>query len=257
LSLHDEKDDFENACVGKDESMEGEVVTNLTFLKDITLDDFPFKNLEESDPICPLEDDIEDYFHIEKEKWEIIGPRFDCAPIYNTDKEDEIGLPLLSGIIYDDISIDTFGKENYYFPSHEEGHLEVINSPFKRDPICDMKEIDKAPTYPPYDSIFKSPEPLHYYFGEEKPIEYNTLPSPLSPSLFESGSRTCSHMISSDLDPSPLSKYSIEEEPLIEYSLSPWAPPKDHDKSIISPFPVSSSWATYLCFSISSVSLSY
>lgn len=30
LGPHDEKDDFENTCVGKDESMEGEVETNLS-----------------------------------------------------------------------------------------------------------------------------------------------------------------------------------------------------------------------------------
>ena len=44
--------------VGK-ESMESEVETNLTFLKDITLDESPFEKLEEGDPISPLEDDIE------------------------------------------------------------------------------------------------------------------------------------------------------------------------------------------------------
>ena len=46
--------------VGKNESMESEVETNLTFLKDSTPDDSPFENLEERDPIGPLEDDIED-----------------------------------------------------------------------------------------------------------------------------------------------------------------------------------------------------
>lgn len=112
MGPHDEKDDFESACVGKDESMEGEVVTNLAFLKDITPDDFYFESLEEGDSICPLEDDIEDYFYIGIEKWEFIGPQFDCASIYDADEEDEIGLPFLSGIIYDDISIDTFGKQN-------------------------------------------------------------------------------------------------------------------------------------------------
>jgi len=57
------------------------------FLEDITLDDSSFENLEEVDPISPLKDGIGDYFHIEKEKWEIIGPQFDCAPIYDIDKE--------------------------------------------------------------------------------------------------------------------------------------------------------------------------
>ena len=71
----------------------------------------PFENLEKDDPISPLKDDIDDYFCIEKEKWEIVGPQFDCAPVYNTDKEvdAEIGPPFLSGIIYDDISIDAIG----------------------------------------------------------------------------------------------------------------------------------------------------
>jgi len=68
--------------------MEGEVETNLTFFKDITLGDSPFENLEEGEPIRPLENEIGDYFHMEKEKWEIVGPQFDCAPIYDTDKED-------------------------------------------------------------------------------------------------------------------------------------------------------------------------
>ena len=63
--------------------MEGEDETNLTFLEDITFDDSPLENLEEGDPIIPSEDDIGDYFHIEKGKWEIVGPQFDCAPIYN------------------------------------------------------------------------------------------------------------------------------------------------------------------------------
>ena len=65
-------------------------------------------------------------------------------------------------------------------------------------------------------------------------------PPPLFATLivhhFESDSDTYSHMISSDLDPFPLYEYSIKEEPLIEYSLSPWGPPQDHDQSIIPPF---------------------
>ena len=40
--------------------MESEVETNLNFLKNITLNESPFENLEEGDPISPLEDDIED-----------------------------------------------------------------------------------------------------------------------------------------------------------------------------------------------------
>lgn len=101
----------------------------LTFLEDITLDDSHFENLEEGDPISPLEDDIGDYFHIENEKWEIVGPQFDSAPIYDTNREDEakIGLRFLSSIIYDDISIDRLGKENFFFPLDKEGQLEVIN----------------------------------------------------------------------------------------------------------------------------------
>ena len=60
LGPHDEKDDFENTYVGKDESMESEVETSLTFLKDITPDDSPLENLKEGDPINPLEEDIGD-----------------------------------------------------------------------------------------------------------------------------------------------------------------------------------------------------
>ena len=70
-------------------------------LTDITLDDSPFENLEEGDSISPLDDEIGDYFHIEKEKWEIVRPQFDYAPIYDTDKEDEVesGPPLLPSIV--------------------------------------------------------------------------------------------------------------------------------------------------------------
>jgi len=61
-------------CVEKNESMESEAETNLTFLKYSTPNDSPFENLEEGGPISPIEDDIEDYIHIEKEIWEVVGP---------------------------------------------------------------------------------------------------------------------------------------------------------------------------------------
>ena len=51
---------------GKDEFMENEIETNLIFLKDITPNESYFDNPEKDDPISHLEDDIEDYFHIEK-----------------------------------------------------------------------------------------------------------------------------------------------------------------------------------------------
>jgi len=171
---HNEKDDFENTCVGKDE-----VETKLTFLKDITLDDSTFESHNEGDLVSPLEDDIGDYLNIEKEKWKHVRPQFYCALIYDTDKEDEaeIGSPFLSGIIYDDVSIDAIGKEKFYFPFHNEGQLEVINFPVRRGPIFDTKEISKATTSPKYDAIFKSPKP--YDFGEEKPFGYKSPPTPL------------------------------------------------------------------------------
>ena len=180
--------------------MESEIETNLTFLKDITLNESPFENLEEGDPISPLEDGIEDYFHIEKKKWEIVGPQFDCALIYDTDEEDEIesGLPFLSGIIYDEISIDTLEKKGHYFPLHEKDDFE-----------------------------------------EEKHVEYNTSPSPL-PYPFvhhlkssKSDSLTPFQMIPSDLQPFPPSEYGVKEEPLIEYTFSLLTHPQDHDQFII------------------------
>jgi len=76
LGPHGEKDDFENTCVGEDESMESQIEANLTFVKDITLDESSFENLGEGNPISPLEVDIGDYFHIKKEKWGIVGPQF-------------------------------------------------------------------------------------------------------------------------------------------------------------------------------------
>ena len=108
---------------GKDEFMESEIKTSSTFLKDIIPDESSFENFERDDPSNPLKDDIEDYFHIEKEKWEIFGPQFDRAPIYHTDKEDEdeIGLPFPLGTIYDDIRIDTLGKENLHLLFAERG----------------------------------------------------------------------------------------------------------------------------------------
>ena len=135
LGPHAEEDDFENTSFEKDESMESEVETNLSFLKDITLDESSFKNLEEGDPISPLQDDIEDYFHIEKGKWEIISPRFDCDPIYDTDNEDEveISIPFHSRITCNEISINTLRTEDYYL--HEKWQLKVIDSPFREDLI--------------------------------------------------------------------------------------------------------------------------
>lgn len=157
--------------------METEVETNLTFLKDITLNESPFENLEEGDPISPLGNDIEDYFHIGKEKWDIIGPQFDCAPIQDTDKEDEVenGLPIFLGIIYDDISIDTLEKKVHYFPLHGKDDFE-----------------------------------------EEKPVEYNTSPSALSyPFVHHFKSSTSDslapfQMISSDHEPFPPSEYGVK-----------------------------------------------
>lgn len=181
LGLQDGHDDYESTCVEENEAMESKAGTELTFLKGITLDDSPFENLEEGDPISSLEDDIGDYFHIEKDKWEIFGPQFDRAAIYDTEKEDEIGIgfSFISGTTCDDISIDTLGKENYYFPLHKEGQslMEVIDSPFNESPIFDAynEESNKALTYPPYDYVLESLEPLDC--GEGKPVEYDTSPS--------------------------------------------------------------------------------
>jgi len=212
--------------VGKDEFMESEIETKLAFLKDITPDGSSFENLKEVDPISPLEVDIGDYIHIEKEKWDIIGPQFNCAPIYDTDKEDEteVGFPFLLGYVFDDVSIDTLGKESYYFPLHEDGQLEVVNSPFSRDQIFNTKKIDEAPTYPPYESMFKSLEPLEYDFGE--PIEYNVLPLPLLFPLvhhLESSSTesiTPFHVVSSDHEPFPLLNMVSRKNPSLNILIS-------------------------------------
>lgn len=223
LGPQDEKDDFVDTCVREGEATKNEVEDDLTILRNITPHDSPFENLRKGDPISPLVDYIEDHFCIEKDKWEIVGPQIDLAPIYDTDKEDDVeaDLPFHSSIIYDDISIDTLGKENCYFTLHEEGQLEVINSPFRKDPIFDTNndEIDKAPTYPPYDSIFKSLEPLNYDFEEEKPIEFETSPSPLLFSLIHhlesstNDSLTPFHMTYNYHGPFHLPMYDFEEEP--------------------------------------------
>lgn len=103
--------------------MESKAETDITFLKGTNPNESHFENLEEGDPVSSLESDIGDYFLIEKEQWEIVWPQYGCAPIYDIDREDkiEIGFSFILNIIYDDISIDTFGKENYYFPLYEEG----------------------------------------------------------------------------------------------------------------------------------------
>ncbi len=122
LGLQDRHDDFESTCVEENEVVEGKVEHDLTFLKDITSNESPSKNVEEGDLVSSLENDIGDYFYIKKEKWEIVGPQFDYAPIYDIDKENEveIGFSFIPDIIGNDISIDAFGKENYYFPLHKE-----------------------------------------------------------------------------------------------------------------------------------------
>ena len=218
LGPQDGKDDFESTCVEENEAMESEAKTDLTSLKGITPNDSPFDNLKEGNPISCLEDDIGNYFRIEKEKWEIVGPQFNYAPIYDTDKEDEveIGFHFILGIICDDTSIDTLGKENCYFPLHEEGQLEGIDSPFNENPIFDAynEEINENPTYAPYDYIFKSLDPL--YYGEGKPFEYHTSPSALLfffHHLDSSSSKSLFHfsMTSSDHASFPLSEYGVKE----------------------------------------------
>lgn len=131
-----------------------------------------FENIEKDNPISPLEDGIQDYFHIEKEKWKIIGPQLDFAPIDGTDKENEvvIGPPFLPHIIFHDTSIDTLGKKNCHFPFHEKENLDIINCPFWEDHIFgnnnDMIYKALSHTYLPYDfgSIFKSLKPLQLDF---------------------------------------------------------------------------------------------
>lgn len=118
--------------------------------------------------------------------------------------------------------------------------MAVINFPFRRDPIFDTKEIDKAPTSPKYDSMFKSLEALDYDVREGKLVECNTSSSLLPiGNHFESSSSdslTSSHMIPIVSEPFLHSNHSVKDEPLIDYTLSPWAPPRDNDKSIISHF---------------------
>jgi len=135
-------------------------------------------SLGEGNLISPLEVNIGDYFHIEQEKWEIVGLQFDCAPIYDTDREDEVGISLT--FIYDDIPIDTLGNEDHYFSLHERGQLVIIDSPFWENPIFDTNGEALAPTFIPCDfgNISKSFEPLKYDFQETSPIEYNTSSSP-------------------------------------------------------------------------------
>lgn len=111
----------------------------------------------------------------------------------------------------------------------------MTNSPFWEDPIFDINNdmIDKAlsHTYLPYDSgsIFKSLEPLELDFQEKDPIETSPSHFPLSIvhhlESSSSDSLTPCHMISSDREPFPHSEYSVEEEPLIYYTLPPWTHP--------------------------------
>ena len=103
--------------------------------------------------------------------------------------------------------------------------MEVINFPFRRDPIIDMKEIDEVPTSPMYDSMFKTLEALDHDVREEKHVESNTSSSlfPIGHNLESSSSDslTSCHMISSGSEPFLPSKHSVKDEPLINYTLSP------------------------------------
>ena len=221
--------------------MESKIETNPTFVNDITPNESSFENVEREDPINPLKDDIKYYLHIEKEKCEIVGPQFDCAHIYDIDKEDEdeIGFPFPLGTIYDDIPVNTPRKENLNFHFLKEGQLEVISFPFKRDPIFNTEEIDKALTSHKYDSMFKSLKPLDYDFGKAKIVEYNASFSlcPICHHLDSSSSDslTLDHMISSNCDPFPPPEYNVKENPFTVYTFPPWMCPEGFDHSIVSP----------------------
>jgi len=117
--------------------------------------------------------------------------------------------------------------------------MEVINFAFRRDPIFDTKEIDKAPTSLEYDSMFKSLEPLDSDFGKAQLVECN-----ISFSLFRIGlhleslsgdSLSPGHMMSSNYEPFPPLEYSIKENPSIDYTFPAWTHPQDFDYSIVSP----------------------
>lgn len=117
----------------------------------------------------------------------------------------------------------------------------MIDSPFWEDPIfgANNDRIDKAlaHTYLPYDSgsIFKLLEPLELDFQEKDLVE--TSPSPFTFSIVHylgsssSDILTPCHMISSNHEP----KYSVNEEPLIDYTLPPQTHPQDFDHSMTSP----------------------
>ena len=104
--------------------------------------------------------------------------------------------------------------------------MEVIDSPFNESPIFEYpfneglifntynEESNEALTYPPYDYVFKSLEPLNC--GEGKPIEYDTPPSPLPFPLVHhlesssSNSLVYFDMTSCDNAPFPLSEYGVK-----------------------------------------------
>ncbi len=107
----------------------------------------------------------------------------------------------------------------------------MINSPFNEIPICYAynDERNEAPSYLPYDYVFKSLEPLDC--GEGNLIEYDTLPSHLPFPLvhhldsYSSNSLVSFDMTLSDHAPFPPSEYGVKKEPFVEYTLPPLTHP--------------------------------
>jgi len=129
--------------------------------------------------------------------------------------------------------------------------MEVIDSPLNESPIFDSpfnerqisdtynQESSEALTYPSYDYLFESLEPLGC--GEGKPIEYDISPSPLPfPLVHHLESSSSKSLIpfgiySSDHALFPFYEYGVKEEAFIEYTLYHLTHRQDYDHSATTP----------------------
>ena len=77
--------------------------------------------------VAPCEDVISNFLCISEGKWDMGNHQFNSDPIYDTEAENEVEIdsPFLQDITHNDIPTHTIERDDYGFPSHEEGLLEM------------------------------------------------------------------------------------------------------------------------------------
>jgi len=104
-----------------------------TFIQEMAFEDMGI--------VAPYDDNISNFLCIKEGKWDVGNHHFDCDHIYDTDMENEVEIdsPFLQDITHSDMPIRTIEREDHFFPTHEEGLLEIT------DPIYDTNDaIDKG-----------------------------------------------------------------------------------------------------------------